>query len=133
MSKSYGNTINLADSPEDILAKVKNMVTDPQRQRLKDPGRPDECNVFSYYKVFLTAKESEARTWCEGAQKGCTDCKKILADQIIEYLRPIRESRIKIEKDRSYLDEVLQKGALRARALAAQTMAEVRKSVFSAA
>jgi tryptophanyl-tRNA synthetase len=131
MSKSYNNTINLADSPEEILLKVKNMVTDPQRQRLKDPGRPDECNVFSYYKVFLSGKEAEARLWCEGAQKGCTDCKKILAEQVIEFLRPVRERRLKIEQDRAYLDQVLQRGAVRAREMAAHTMADVRSAVFS--
>ena len=131
MSKSYGNTINLSDSPEDILLKVKNMVTDPKRQRLKDPGHPEECNVFSYYKVFSPGQESDARRWCEGALKGCTDCKKSLADAIIEYLRPIREQRTKLDKDRAYLDEVLKDGALRARDVAVKTMAEVRKAVFA--
>jgi tryptophanyl-tRNA synthetase len=130
MSKSYQNAINLSDSPEEIIKKVKAMITDPQRIRLADPGHPDVCNVFSYYKVFASARENEVRGWCEGAQKGCTDCKKILADEIIEYLRPIRERRLKIAQDRSYIEDILAKGASRARDIAERTMADVRKAVF---
>lgn len=131
MSKSYGNTINLADSPEDILLKVRNMITDAKRLRLKDPGHPDECNVFSYYKAFIAGKDTEVRLWCEGAQRGCTDCKKTLADGIIEYLRPVRERRARLVKDRAYLDEVLKNGASRARDVAVKTMSQVRKAVFA--
>lgn len=130
MSKSYQNAINLSDPPEEIVKKVRAMITDPQRIRLADPGHPDVCNVFSYYKVFSSARENEVRGWCEGAQKGCTDCKKILADEIIEYLRPIRERRLKIAQDRSYIEDILAKGASRAREIAERTMADVRKAVF---
>ncbi|NTV29441.1 MAG: tryptophan--tRNA ligase [Candidatus Omnitrophica bacterium] len=130
MSKSYQNTINLADAPEEIAAKVKTMFTDPKRLRLKDPGHPDECNVFAYYKAFVPARESEVRDWCEGAKRGCTECKKILAEALVEYLRPIREKRSKIVADRGYLDAILDQGALRAKAIAVATMQEVRKAVF---
>ncbi len=132
MSKSYGNAINLADTPEEIQVKVKAMVTDAKRLRLKDVGHPDECNVFSYYKAFVSAKEVDARSWCENALKGCTDCKRILADEIIEFLRPVRDKRQKLEKDPAYIHEVLRKGAVRAREIAGTTMTEVRKAVFSA-
>ena len=130
MSKSYQNTINLSDSPEDILKKTKSMFTDPKRQRLKDPGHPDECNVFSYYKVFASSREADVRDWCENAKKGCTECKTILAEALIEHLRPIREKRAKIISDRGYIDEVLRKGAERAKEIAAGTMKEVREVVF---
>lgn len=133
MSKSYGNTINLADSPEEIVLKVKNMVTDPKRLRLKDPGHPDECNVYAYYEAFSPEMAGDVRHWCENAAKGCTECKKILAERIIEVLRPIREKRIKFERDRGYIDEVLRKGAVRARELASQTMTDVRQAVFKTA
>jgi tryptophanyl-tRNA synthetase len=131
MSKSYGNTINLSDTPEDILVKVKNMMTDPKRMRLKDVGHPDECNVFAYYKAFLPGREAEVRVWCEGALQGCTDCKKTLAGGIIEYLRPIREKRAKILAEQGYVEAVLKKGALQAREIAASTMKEVRQVIFS--
>jgi len=130
MSKSYGNTINLSDMPEEIEAKVKNMVTDVKRLRLKDVGHPDECNVFAYYKAFLPGRDTDVRAWCEGALKGCTDCKKILADGIIEYLRPIREKRARILAEQGYVEAVLKKGADQARTIAVSTMKEVRQVIF---
>ncbi len=130
MSKSYGNTINLSDSPDEILTKVKSMITDPSRMRLKDPGHPDQCNVFAYYGAFLPDRKDEVSAWCVGATKGCTECKKILADGIIEYLRPIREEREKLAKDLSYVKEALKNGAVSARAIAVDTMSDVRKAVF---
>jgi tryptophanyl-tRNA synthetase len=130
MSKSYQNAINLSDPPEEILAKVKSMFTDPKRIKLTDPGHPDECNVCSYYKVFAPAMERDVRDWCTGAKKGCTECKTILAEQLIELLRPIRERRAKVLKDRAYISDVLGNGAVRARAIATETMKEVRKAVL---
>ncbi len=130
MSKSYQNTINLADTPDEIVNKVKNMFTDPKRQRLKEPGHPDECNVFSYFKAFIPGRDAEVRDWCEGAKKGCTECKSILAEQLTSYLRPIREKREKIMADRGYIDAILKQGASRAKEKAVITMQEVRKAVF---
>ncbi|NLE65487.1 MAG: tryptophan--tRNA ligase [Elusimicrobia bacterium] len=132
MSKSYGNTINLSDSPEDILKKVKTMVTDPQRIKRTDPGHPEVCNVFAYYKAFASAEEKAVVEWCTGAAKGCTDCKKDLADAIIEYLRPLRENRQKILKDPAFVKNVLKEGADKASAIATETMTQVRKAVFGA-
>lgn len=130
MSKSYQNAINLSDSPEEIVKKVRSMITDPRRIRLTDPGHPQECNVFSYYKAFCPDRSEEVISWCSGASKGCTECKKNLADAIIEYLRPIRERRIRLTRDVSYVQEILDRGAGQARSLAQATMAEVREAVF---
>jgi tryptophanyl-tRNA synthetase len=131
MSKSYGNTINLSDTPDEIMAKVRNMVTDPRRMRLKDVGHPDDCNVFAYHKAFLPGRDIDVRAWCEGATRGCTDCKKDLAEGIIEYLRPIRERRVKILAESGYVEAVLKKGAAQAREIALSTMKEVRQVIFS--
>jgi len=130
MSKSYQNAINLSDTPEAIQARAKSMFTDPKRIKFTDPGHPDECNVYSYYKVFAPGLTKDVGDWCTGARKGCTECKAILADQLIEFLRPIRERRAKILKDQTYISDVLKQGAVRAREIAVETMKEVRKTVL---
>jgi len=130
MSKSYQNAINLSDSEEEIGRKVGQMITDPQRIRLKDPGHPDVCNIFAYYKVFAPDQDDAVRQWCEGAHKGCTDCKKILTERILEVTAPMRQRRRHFEQRPGLVDEILADGALKARAIALQTMAEVRSAVF---
>ncbi|MBU1727572.1 MAG: tryptophan--tRNA ligase, partial [Candidatus Omnitrophica bacterium] len=84
MSKSYNNTINLSDSEETLKQKVSSMFTDPKRIKLNDKGHPDTCNVFSYYCVFVPESKDEARNWCENANIGCTECKKLLAQGLLE-------------------------------------------------
>ena len=130
MSKSYNNSINLSDDPETIKKTVKGMFTDPKRLRLTDPGHPDECNVFSYYKVFASQKCDEVSHWCKNAEKGCSDCKAGLADILIEHLSPIREKRIEIEKDKDKVRDVLNEGRKKASKIAEETIAEVRGVVF---
>jgi tryptophanyl-tRNA synthetase len=130
MSKSYGNAVNLSDSEEEIMRKVGQMVTDPQRIRLKDPGHPDICSVFAYYNVFASDMLDEVRAWCQGAQKGCTECKKILAEKIIAYTAPMRERRLALEKNPGFVDDVLEQGRKKAQVIAEQTMEEVRNAVY---
>lgn len=130
MSKSYGNAVNLSDSIDDIRQKTVKMITDPKRVRRDDPGHPDECNVYSYYKIASPSMDAQVREWCTKAQRGCIDCKKQLAEGMIAYLEPMREKRAVLEKDRDYVRDVLNDGAKRARAIAQKTMAEVRQAVF---
>ena len=130
MSKSYDNAINLADSPEEIKAKTKKMFTDPKRIKMTDVGHPQECNVYSYYDLFVPSKKKDVFTWCSQAQKGCTECKSILGEAIIEYLAPIRKKRLELEKDRRHVQKILEEGRQKASAIAAQTMREVKKIVF---
>jgi len=131
MSKSYGNTINLSDSAEEVKAKAVKMITDPKRIRMNDPGHPQECNVYSYYQVFAPeGKQKAVYDWCTGATKGCVDCKKELSAHVNELLGPIREKRLKLEKNKGYVEDVLKAGAQKARAIAQKTMAEVREAVF---
>lgn len=134
MSKSYGNAINLSDDDETVRKKIASMVTDPDRARLSDPGHPGACNVFSYYGMFAGLdRTAEVRDWCEGARKGCTDCKKELAHSVLESLRPIRERRSevlrRIEENPLYLDGILEQGADKARAVASATLGAVRRSM----
>lgn len=125
MSKSYDNAINLSDSVEEVRRKVLSMVTDPARIRATDPGHPDICNVYSYYKIFSdTAKVKAVYDWCSGAKKGCIDCKKELADLVEEKIKPIREARQKIGQDQ--VREILRKGNAKASEVAKKTMEEVK-------
>jgi tryptophanyl-tRNA synthetase len=125
MSKSYQNFIALSDKPEVISKKISSMVTDPKRIKLSDKGHPDICNVFSYYKIFDNNRLKEVDDWCSNAKLGCTECKKRLADAVIEYLRPYRERREKLLKDKAYIDNILKQGARKASAVASSVMRDV--------
>jgi tryptophanyl-tRNA synthetase len=129
MSKSYGNYIALGDSPEEINAKVMTMFTDPQRQRLKDPGRPEICNVHSYFEVFAPEEAPEVARKCRAAEWGCTDCKKRIAEIVAEKIAPIREKRSTLLANPRHLEEMLAAGAAEARKVARATMAEVRAAI----
>ena len=130
MSKSYQNAINLSDSEADIRKKVQGMFTDPKRIRLSDPGHPNECNVYSYYEVFAPHKKKEVYDWCTGAKKGCTDCKKTLAEDLVGTLSGIREKREDLLKHKDRVRDILKEGRKKAKRIAEETMAEVRKVVF---
>ena len=131
MSKSYDNAINLSDSEKDMRRKIGQMFTDPKRVKLKDPGHPEECNVYSYYGVFAKDVTKAVYQWCTQAQKGCTECKSILADRILGQLVPIRERREKFVKDKGRIRDILNTGREKAKAIAQKTLAEVKEAVFS--
>ncbi len=127
MSKSYNNAIYLSDSPDDIRTRVAAMITDPQRARRSDPGNPDVCNVFEFHKIY-TDKEIVANInrECRQAQIGCVECKKIMAEHLIESLEPYREKRAYFEARPELVDDMIKNGDRKARAVAEKTMAEVR-------
>ena len=128
MSKSYGNYIALADDPETIRAKVMSMITDPQRIRKTDPGRPDYCNVHAYYRVFAPDIAGEVDEGCRAAAFGCTDCKARLAEILVEYLKPIREKREALLAEHGKVEAILRRGKEKASAVAGSTMEEVWKA-----
>ena len=130
MSKSYGNTIGLTSSADEIRALVSTMFTDPNRLRRKDPGNPDICNLFQFHKL-LSDQETIARVdyECRTAQIGCVDDKKLLAEIMVEKLRPIRERREEIDRDPSIVWDVLREGNRRASERAEETMEEVRSAM----
>lgn len=129
MSKSYGNTINLSDGPEEIRKKIMTMVTDPSRIKRDDAGHSEICNVFSYYKFFFPDSSGSVQENCSGAKIGCVDDKVRLADCVIELLKPIRQRRADLLKDKGQLEAILVKGAQNARAIARNTLNEVKKAV----
>lgn len=130
MSKSYHNAINLCDSPQEIRKKVMSMFTDPQRIKLSDPGHPQKCNVYSYYEVFAPQHTEEVCQWCTKAQKGCTQCKEILAEKLIERLAPIQEKRNILAQNKERVKEILDAGRKHAQKIAQETMRQVKDIVF---
>jgi len=129
MSKSYGNYIGLGEDDKTIREKVMTMITDPQRIKRTDPGHPDICNVHDYYEAFAPDKAAAVAEACRKATAGCTDCKRQLAEVLIEYLAPIRERRAELLEDPKHLDDILEHGLKKAARTAAETMQAVHKAL----
>ena len=130
MGKSLGNAIYLADSEEEITKKVMSAVTDPNRIKKDDLGNPDICMVAYYHKLFSTDEEIETVCKeCRAGQRGCVACKKQLAKNIIEYLRPIREKRAYYEQHPEIVDKILREGTEKARKTAKETMKKVKQAM----
>ncbi len=128
MSKTLGNTVGLLDSPEEIWQKLRPAVTDPARVTRKDPGNPEICNIYSLHKYFSPpATVEQVAVNCRGARWGCLDCKRVLADNMAAALAPIRERAAELRAHAGRVDEILADGAARARAIARETMQEVRE------
>ncbi len=129
MSKSYQNAIALSDSPEVIRKTTQKMFTDPLRIKMTDPGHPETCNVCHYYKIF--APERAAVVWeeCRTAKRGCVQNKAELAEVLIDVLEPIRKKREALLKDKGQITKILNEGKERARAVASETMREIKRLV----
>jgi tryptophanyl-tRNA synthetase len=126
MSKSLDNHLELAATPEETARRVATAFTDPQRVRRDIPGRPDVCNVYSLHKIFSSSDDvSTVYEECTTAQRGCVDCKRHLAASINSYLEPFRERRRDYESRPTFVEEVLEDGANKARVIARQTIQEV--------
>jgi tryptophanyl-tRNA synthetase len=130
MSKSYGNAVFLSETEDETRKKIMSMVTDVQRPRKSDPGEPDRCIAFTLHRLYTPeGKREEIIQACRGAQIGCVDCKKMLAQQVIETLAPFREKREELAARPGLIEEVLEAGSLKAVAEAARTMQEVRAAI----
>ena len=129
MSKSYGNAIELADEDDVIRKKVGTMITDPARIRRSDPGHPEVCNVFDYYKVFAPDAVPCVDKECRGAERGCVDCKKQLAEALVEKITPIRERRNAVLAEEGAVEDVLERGREVASERAKETMGKVRGAI----
>ena len=130
MGKSLGNAIYISDSPEEITKKVMSAVTDPNRIKKDDLGNPDICMVSYYHKLF--SSEEECRAVCEecrAGKRGCVACKKQLANNIIEFLRPIREKREYYEQHPELVDKIVMEGTEKARKMAKENMKRIKKAM----
>ena len=130
MGKSLGNAIYLSDSEEEITKKVMGAVTDPNRIRKDDLGNPDICMVAYYHNLFTPKEElNKICEECRAGKRGCVACKRELAKNIIETLKPIREKREYYEAHPELVDKILMEGTEKARKKAKETMAKVKKTM----
>ena len=130
MGKSLGNAIYLSDSEEEITKKVMGAVTDPGRIKKDDLGNPDICMVAYYHDLFTNPEDVKIVCQeCREGKRGCVACKKQLAANIIEKLRPIREKRKYYEERPELLDEILINGTKKAQEIAKETMRKVKANM----
>jgi tryptophanyl-tRNA synthetase len=131
MSKTYENAIYLRDTPDEIMQKcTRQMASDTARMRKTDPGSPEICTTYTFHKLFsASGTAADIAEQCPRAGIGCFDCKKLLAENIIERIEPIRERIEGNLANTANLVDILQNGAERARAVAKTTMAEAREAM----
>ena len=128
MSKSYGNTIELFGDMKETKARIMKIVTDSKG--LEDPKDPSACNVFALYKLFADdARRQEMEANYRGGNYGYGHAKKALAAVFEEAFAPFRARRAELQAHPDYVEEVLRKGAERARAEAAKTLGRARDAV----
>ena len=129
MSKSLGNAIYLKDSEEEIMRKVSRATTDPNKIKKDDPANPEICNVFYYHKIYSKDNLDTICKECKNGTRGCVACKKELAKNINEYLKPIREKRKYYEERPELVQKILEEGTEKARKKALNTIKKVKKSM----
>lgn len=127
MSKSLDNYVAFAHSTEETERRILNMVTDRKRAYRKDPGHPDECFAFKYWSIFAPADTPVVRQECENADRGCKECKMQFSQKINEHLAEIRDRRQHYAEQPGLVWDILSTGTKRARAVANETLMEVRE------
>lgn len=130
MSKSYGNTITLRDTTDEVAEKIRRMPTDPARVRRNDPGDPDVCPLYEFHKVY---SDDSTRGWvqqgCRSAGIGCLECKQPVIDAIAAELAPMQQRANEYESNPDAVRLILSEGTERARDAARDTLSEVRQAM----
>jgi len=130
MSKSYGNTITLRDTTDEVSEKVRRMPTDPARVRRTDPGDPAKCPVYQLHQVYTDkATHDWVQEGCRSAGIGCIDCKKPVIDAICNELAPMQLRARDYESNPDAVRLILNEGTERAREAARETLIEVRQAM----
>ena len=140
MSKSLGNCIYLAETSKEVKQKVMSMYTDPQHIHVEDPGHLEGNTVFTYLDAFCKPEHfaaywpdyqslDEVKEHYQRGGLGDMKVKKFLNNILQEELEPIRTRRAEFEKDIPTVYEMLKKGCEEARAVAAETLDEVRRAM----
>jgi tryptophanyl-tRNA synthetase len=130
MSKSYGNTIAMREEPAQVEVKIRRMPTDPQRARRTDPGDPARCPVWQFHQVYSDAatKEHVVRG-CTSAAIGCLECKQPVIDAVLREQQPWRERAADLVAHPQRVRAIVDEGTERARAVARDTMRDVREAM----
>ena len=129
MSKSYDNAILIADDEETTTKKVRSMVTDPQKIRRGDPGRPEICPVFALWQFVNPLKTDIIAAECRSGALGCVADKTDFAEQLNAYLRPIRERLAAYRDDPAQVERIIEDGTARTREIAASVIADVKRAM----
>jgi tryptophanyl-tRNA synthetase len=130
MSKSYGNSIYLSDTDDETRKKIMSMVTDTQRVRRADPGDPERCVAFNLHRLYVPQEKlDEIVPACKSAGIGCVECKKVLAEYVVDNLAPFRSRRDDLAADPDLVEDVLSDGSRKAQEESGSTLAEVREAL----
>ncbi len=127
MSKSKDNFIGVTEDPDSIWEKLRPAKTDVKRVRRTDAGNPFDCNIYSYHELVTPENQlEEIRNGCKKAGIGCIDCKKILHENLINRLTPIREKRADLDRNREEIIEFLLESSMKCRKIAGETIDEAK-------
>ena len=129
MSKSYDNAIFISDDEETTTRKVRSMLTDPQKIRRGDPGRPEICPLFALWRFVNPLKLDGVAAECRSGALGCVQDKTDFAEQLNAYLRPVRERYALYDADPGLVERIVADGTLRAREIAAGVLADVKRAM----
>lgn len=129
MSKSLDNTIDVRDDEDTIRRKVRSFITDPQKVRLGDPGRPEICPIFALHGLFSPDIYGWTEENCRSGALGCVECKGNLADRIVAYYEPFREKRDELDRTPEVAETILAEGRAKVRSVVEDTMKAVRAAM----
>lgn len=129
MSKSYNNCIYLSDSEEVIRKKIGEAITDPARKTLKDKGHPGICTIFKFHQIYNAKNVKDVEKRCKKAAIGCKECKRNLADILVNALSGLHKKRKELSQNPRIINQILEEGRKRASSIAKQNLEEVKKVV----
>jgi tryptophanyl-tRNA synthetase len=130
MSKSYGNTIGLREDPDEVAKKLKTMQTDPARVRRTDPGDPEKCPVWDLHKLYSSPETQQwVQQGCRTAGIGCLECKKPVIEVVVQEITGMRQRAQEYEDNPDLVRGIIAEGNEKARAVASQTLDDVRQAM----
>jgi tryptophanyl-tRNA synthetase len=129
MSKSYDNAIYIGDDEATTTEKVRGMLTDPQKIRRGDPGRPEICPLFALWRFVNPHKVDGIAAACRSGALGCVQDKTDFAEELNAYLRPVRERYAVYRDDPALVERIIADGTTRAREIAAGVLTDVKRAM----